>query len=102
MIGIIKVKGVSMTPALNDGDYIITLKPRTPPRAGFIYVMMHERHGRIIKRLSHIDDQGAHYMSDNPEGSAGVIPAARITARAWLVVTPTGLKRLKLVIHKPA
>jgi len=94
MIGIIKVKGVSMTPALHDGDYIMTLKPRTL-RAGFIHVMMHESHGRIVKRLTRVEDQNADYGSDNPEGTSGTIPAANITARAWLAITPSGIKRLK-------
>jgi len=93
MIGLIKVTGISMTPTLNDGDYIITLKPRTY-RAGLIYVMRHERYGRIVKRAASIHENTVHFKSDNPEGSSGQITLEHITARAWLAVTPAGIKRL--------
>jgi len=94
MIGIIKVKGVSMTPTLNDGDYVITIKPRMPPRAGFIYVMSHPKHGKIIKHITKINNHIAAYKSDNPEGSSGDIGVDKITARAWLAITPKGIRRL--------
>jgi len=93
MIGIIKVTGVSMTPTLNDGDYILTIKPRAL-RAGLIYVMMHDRYGRIVKRLGEVSDETAAFESDNPEGSSGEVPAANIKSRVWLAITPKGIKRL--------
>jgi len=82
-----------MSPTLNDGDYLLTIKPRTF-RAGLIYVMTHERYGQIVKRLGRVDAHMAQFESDNPEGSSGEIPAANITARAWLAVTPKGIKKL--------
>ncbi len=93
MVGLIKVTGVSMAPLLNDGDYILTFKPRTP-HAGRFYVIAHDRHGQIIKRLSAINGQMASFDSINPEGSSGEITASQIKARAWLAITPKGIKRL--------
>ena len=90
---LIKVTGLSMAPTLNAGDYLLTIKPRTF-RAGLIYVMEHERHGRIVKRLTRVNADMASYESDNPEGSSGEIATAKITSRAWLAITPKGIKRL--------
>ena len=95
MIGIIKVTGRSMLPVLKDGDYVITIKPRTPPRAGFIYVLSHPKHGKIIKRVAKIDNHIAAYKSDNIEGSFGEIGVDRLIGLAWLAVTPKGIRRLK-------
>jgi len=54
---IIKVSGDSMSPALIDGDYVITKKPRSF-QPGFIYVIDHIDLGRIIKRLVDVRDKG--------------------------------------------
>ncbi|MEP1230343.1 MAG: S24/S26 family peptidase [Litorimonas sp.] len=93
MLGIIKVTGRSMMPVLNDGDYVMTRKPRTP-RAGFIYVLKHHEHGKIIKRIDRLDHETVWYKSDNPNGSCGDISVDKVTARAWLAITPKGMKRL--------
>ena len=102
-----------MQPVLNDGDYILTYKPRKI-HAGLIYILRHVDHGKIVKRITRLeidismsDDSEtnnseadilgvkiAHYQSDNPQGSAGVIAQSDIIARAWLAVTPKGIKRL--------
>ena len=87
-----------MQPVLNNGDYILTYKPRKI-HAGLIYILRHADHGKIVKRIERleIDVSGmkiAHYLSDNPQGSAGVIAQSDIIARAWLAVTPKGIRRL--------
>lgn len=94
---IVKVVGDSMSPTLNDGDYILTIKPRTF-RAGFIYVLQHDRMGRIIKRLSEDTAEGFLFEGDNAGSSSsdkiGLIKRDQITGRAIFAIMPKGVKRL--------
>ena len=82
-----------MEPTLKSGDYLLTIKPRTF-RAGLIYVMDHERYGRIVKRLYAISNDMASFSSDNPDGSSGHIQTANIKFRACLSISPKGIQRL--------
>ncbi len=84
MIRIVKVVGDSMSPALNDGDYIVTIKPRRL-RPGFIYVVNHSDLGRIIKRLERIEGGRYYFAGDNPSSTPsaviGSVTRARIIGR---------------------
>ncbi|GEM_PF-1428480 len=87
-----------MEPALHDGDYIITYKPRTL-RPGLIYVANHSDFGRIVKRLDALDTRGRAILSGDNKASTpsriiGPVDTKRIIGRALLAITPTGLKRL--------
>ena len=87
-----------MAPTLQDGDIILTKKPRSL-RPGLIYVIDHPDLGRIVKRLSKIDTRGLVRLSgDNPQSTPdkllGAIQTHYITQRAWLVVGKNGIKRL--------
>ena len=86
-----------MSPALRDGDYVITLKPRSL-RPGFIYVVDHSDLGRIIKRLDRMDGERLILRGDNPGSTPSSIIAPvekeRLIGRAVLAVTKAGLKRL--------
>lgn len=90
---LIKVMGASMAPGLNAGDYIITFKPRHI-RAELIYVIEDERRGPIIKRVTQITQNFAYYASDNPNGICGKTSIEKVRARAFMAITPKGLKRL--------
>ena len=87
-----------MFPALMNGDYIlIKNKPRSF-RPGFIYVVMHERLGRIVKRLEKNERGLLWFKGDNPISTSskniGVIKPTSIVGRAFLAITPRGIKRL--------
>lgn len=86
-----------MSPALSDGDYVITLKPRSF-RPGLIYVIDHTDLGRIIKRLDRFEGARLIVSGDNPESTPSSVIAPitkdRVTGRAVLAITKTGLKRI--------
>lgn len=87
-----------MSPALENGDYIVTKKPRSY-RPGSIYVVNHIDLGRIIKRLETIDHKGFIFAGDNPGSTPSSIIASvsrdRIIAEARWVITKNGVKRLR-------
>jgi nickel-type superoxide dismutase maturation protease len=97
MISVIKIVGDSMSPTLAHGDYILIKKPHSF-RVGFIYVMKHPRLGRIVKRLEKIEDRQLWFYGDNPESTdtekIGAILPSDIIGRAFLTISPKGLKRL--------
>jgi len=72
MIRLTKVVGDSMSPALNNGDYILTIKPRSV-RPGFVYVINHADLGRIVKRLERIEDDLYYFKGDNPKSTPGAV-----------------------------
>ena len=65
---LVKVTGNSMSPTLEDGDYVITKKPRLY-KAGLIYVINHIDLGRIIKRLQDTKHSKCFFIGDNPKAS---------------------------------
>ncbi|CAM3791422.1 hypothetical protein LIHA111178_08925 [Litorimonas haliclonae] len=89
-----------MSPTLVNGDYILSKKPRSQKklRAGFIYVLEHDRLGRLVKRLNRRDESGLWFAGDNPHSTPsekiGVQPFDAVTGRALLAITPKGLRRL--------
>ena len=97
MPAIIKVSGDSMSPTIENGDYILTIRPRTLC-AGFIYVLQHNRMGRIVKRLSEDTAEGFLFEGDNAASSSsdkiGLVKRDQITGRAIFAITPKGFKRL--------
>jgi phage repressor protein C with HTH and peptisase S24 domain len=99
MFKLIKVSGDSMSPALEDGDIVVTVK--TKPQAiglGLIYVIDHSDLGRIIKRLKSQDGERFMLSGDNPNSTPsaviGPVAAQRINRRAWLAIGTNGLRRL--------
>jgi len=86
-----------MSPTLNDGDYVLTIKPRSL-RAGFIYVVEHTDLGQIIKRLERAEGSKYYFAGDNPNSTPsaiiGPVSAPRITARAILKISKHGVRRL--------
>jgi len=94
---LLRVRGQSMSPTLEDGDYILITKPRRL-RPGFIYVLKHERLGRIVKRLSKLENEICYWSGDNAESTSpdriGATPTTCILGRAGWRISPSGLKRL--------
>ncbi len=97
MIRLVKVVGDSMSPTLNDGDYIVTIKPRSV-RPGFIYVINHSDLGRIVKRLERIENNRYFLKGDNPKSTPrtvmGPVANDRIIGRVFLKISKCGLRQL--------
>jgi len=85
-----------MSPALKDGDYVITTRPRSFV-PGFIYVVDHLDLGRIIKRLSRVENGRLLFKGDNPASTPEAVMAPvdrqRVKGRAVLIIGRNGLKR---------
>ena len=97
MIKLVKVTGQSMSPTLEDGDYVITKKPRLY-RAGLIYVINHIDLGRIIKRLQDTKHDRCFFIGDNPKASTpspliGAVEKERVIGQVVWVIGKTGLRR---------
>ncbi|WP_176493246.1 S26 family signal peptidase [Cobetia sp. 5-25-4-2] len=57
--GLYRVNGLSMSPGLAPGDYVVTLKRwRSRYRVGDIVVARHPHFGHIIKRICEIQPDG--------------------------------------------
>jgi len=98
MFRLVKVTGQSMSPTLEDGDYIITKKPRLY-QAGLIYVINHIDLGRIIKRLQDTKHDKCFFIGDNPKASTpssliGAVERNRVVGQALYVIGPKGLRKL--------
>ena len=86
-----------MSPTLEDGDYVLTIKPRSI-RPGLIYVINHSDLGRIVKRCSGQDGNRYTFSGDNPASSDSIIgrvEPARIVGRAFLRLSDSRISRLK-------
>ena len=94
---LIKIVGESMSPTLEHGDYILSIKPR-PLRAGFLYVVNHIDLGQIIKRLQRIENNHYYFIGDGekstPPALIAPVKRERILARAVLRIGKTGINRL--------
>lgn len=87
-----------MAPTLEDGDYVITKKPRLY-QAGLIYVINHIDLGRIIKRLQNTKHDRCYFIGDNPKASTpssliGAVERERVIGHVICVIGPKGLRRL--------
>lgn len=58
MINLIKVKGESMAPALNDGDFVFTSRWYKKLRVDHLVVVDHALYGFIVKKVLHIAPDG--------------------------------------------
>ncbi len=95
---LLKVNGESMSPTLQSGDYVLTVKVKPQSvRLGFIYIIEHSDLGRIIKRV--ISTQNGRYIlsGDNPNSTPSQIIAPttqeRIKERVILIISKSGIKR---------
>lgn len=86
-----------MSPTLEDGDYVITNKPRLL-QAGLIYVINHIDLGRIIKRLQSTKHDRCFFIGDSPKDSTpssliGAVETDRVIGQVILIIGPQGLRR---------
>ncbi len=94
---LLKAKGASMSPIINDGDIMLVIKPRTL-RAGLVYIVNHPELGRIVKRLDRIENNKYFFVGENnnstPPTLISPVTAGRIIGLVMLALGKYGLRRL--------
>ncbi|TCJ25957.1 nickel-type superoxide dismutase maturation protease [Halomonas sp. GDM18] len=86
-IGLYRVNGLSMSPGLAPGDYVVTLKRwKSRYRIGDIVVAQHPHFGRIIKRIRRIQPDGMLWLEGtHPDSTStdkmGLMRRERIQGR---------------------
>ena len=87
-----------MSPTLQNGDYVITKKPRQL-QVGLIYVINHSDLGRIVKRLGDTKNDRCYFIGDNPTSTPsaiiGAVEKSRVIGQVKWVISKSGLKRVK-------
>ena len=87
-----------MSPTLQNGDYVITKKPRQL-QVGLIYVINHSDLGRIVKRLGDTKHDRCYFIGDNPTSTPSAIIDAveksRVIGQVKWVISKSSLKRVK-------
>ncbi len=86
-IGLYRVTGLSMSPGLQPGDYVL-IAPRINRqyRPGDVVVADHPRYGRIIKRVTVVAADGLLHLcgthpASTPSLTLGSLPLKRIKGR---------------------
>ncbi|MBI78478.1 MAG: hypothetical protein CMM53_11995 [Rhodospirillaceae bacterium] len=65
------IEGSSMAPTLKHGDYVISKKPNHNISVGNIVIIKHPKFGKIIKRISSLNNSGQFIVEgDNPESTS--------------------------------
>tara|TARA_Y100000588_G_C14155648_1_gene882483 strand:- start:876 stop:1184 length:309 start_codon:yes stop_codon:yes gene_type:complete len=65
------IEGSSMAPTLKHGDYVISRRPNHNISVGKIVIIKHPIFGKIIKRISSLDENGQFIVQgDNPESTS--------------------------------
>lgn len=86
-IGLYRVNGLSMSPGLAPGDYVVTLKRwKSRYRIGDIVVAQHPQFGRIIKRIRALQPDGMLWLEGtHPDSTStdkmGVLQRALVKGR---------------------
>ena len=97
MLKIVKVRGDSMSPTLAPGDYMIVTRARTI-RPGFVVLVDHPKYGRIIKRISSVNEDFISLAGDGPNSTAsdamGQESLTAVQGRIHWAITPKGIKRI--------
>jgi len=85
-----------MSPTLNNGDYVITIKPRSF-RPGSIYVINHIDLGKIVKRLDRIESDLCYFTGDNrqsvPDTIIAPVTKDRVSGIVKWIIGPKGIRR---------
>jgi len=86
-----------MSPTLQDGDYVITKKPRQL-MAGLIYVINHSDLGRIVKRLGDTKHDRCYFIGDNPTSTPssviGAVEKSRVIGQVILIIGSSGIRKV--------
>ena len=99
---LLRIRGHSMAPALQDGDYAVAarLRPGQDVAVGDVVEIRHPDFGMIVKRVKELRSgdlrvEGQARSSLDPD-QIGWIPRSRVTARLIWRVSPEGLSRIRI------
>src|SRR5262245_51123701 len=105
MLRVVRVGGESMSPTLEDGDFVVALGAplARPHRRGDIVIVEHERLGLIVKRIAELDPFGDWVQLEGDAAascsreSLGRVARRAIKGRAILRIAPAprGTSRLR-------
>ena len=95
---LVRISGESMAPTLAPGDYVLCGKSRL--REGAVYVVVHPRLGRLVKRLGPDDALLSDGEGAEPD-RLGSIADCEVLGRAWLAIRPSGVRRLRVRSPRP-
>ena len=99
---LLRIRGHSMAPALQDGDYAVAKRLRTGEDlvVGDVVEIDHPDFGLIVKRVNEVLPRqvrvGGEAARSIDADQIGPIARARITARLVWRVSPRGLSRIKV------
>lgn len=85
-----RVAGDSMTPALHDGDFVLSLRvPKFCLTSGAIVVVADSHRGRVVKRLKAIEGSVVELRGDNAKASTdsrtfGPVPVSALEGRVLM------------------
>ena len=64
MLGLHKVKGISMLPSFRDDDHVLSIKTKKL-KVNDVIILKTKEHGEVLKRISGIFSTGIKVKSDN-------------------------------------
>lgn len=95
MLRVVRVGGPSMSPTLEDGDFVVALGGLLAGRyrAGDVVLVAHAELGLIVKRIALLDADGAVELEGDAASSCsrqslGRVPRRAILGRAVLRIAP--------------
>ncbi len=93
--GISRVRGVSMTPRIPAGSFVITNRwfREKSLSAGQVVKVHHAQYGDMIKTIDHVDEQGNYWLRGESKQSVtmaqiGAVIPQKILARVCFVIEP--------------
>ena len=66
MLGLHKVKGISMLPSFKDDDHVLSIKTKKL-KVNDVIILKTKEHGEVLKRVSGIFSKGIRVKSDNKQ-----------------------------------
>ena len=84
MVKIFRITGLSMSPELNDGDYVLLTQLIKKPKTGDIVVVDHPLYGHLIKRVVAVNQQGDLLLQGNQPSSLSSTQMGWITQKQYL------------------
>lgn len=105
MLSFFKVKGKSMSPFFNDGDYVLSFsKNKKNLNIGDIIIFEDPVHGRLIKKISSKEENGLKITGSHPESinsnSLGIIPYSNVIGKVVMKFSKKNKQKKQITENK--